>query len=349
MQALEYFPGGNTPFGFYNYFDFILPAADANRRIFLKGGPGTGKSTLMKTIAAALIRNGYTVHLLHCSSDPDSLDAIVAPALGFCMADGTAPHICDPIYPGATDEIINLGQFWDAEKIHENKNNIMAVSKEISSAFSSAYDYLASAAHVLEHQTKLALKHADRKGITHRLNALIADLDLQPHVCKPGKIKKGFLSGITPKGIVNYLSVFAGEKIKTIRVKSSFDLSTLFLNPLANLLMQNGADIYLFYCPMQPDSKIEHIYLPEENLLITTKNAYHTCEETADEIDLDEYIDLYPEKHTDTEIINLLLKHAVNSIEKAKSLHDDLERFYVPHMNFNAIQLLANRIIEVLL
>ena len=48
------FPGGNTSEGFYSYFDNIL-GRDANRLYILKGGPGTGKSTIMRKFAEKAI------------------------------------------------------------------------------------------------------------------------------------------------------------------------------------------------------------------------------------------------------------------------------------------------------
>ncbi|OJT92666.1 hypothetical protein BM535_08825 [Clostridioides difficile] len=41
------FPGGNTSQGSYSFFDYIIP--ENVKRVFcLKGGPGVGKSSLMK-------------------------------------------------------------------------------------------------------------------------------------------------------------------------------------------------------------------------------------------------------------------------------------------------------------
>ena len=96
------FPGGNTPQGFFSYYDQVI-AADAVRIFLLKGGPGTGKSTFMKRISQAMTERGFAVEHHHCSSDPDSLDGLVIPALDIALIDGTAPHIVDPKHPGCVD------------------------------------------------------------------------------------------------------------------------------------------------------------------------------------------------------------------------------------------------------
>ena len=52
------YPGGNTPDGFYSYYNYILPQREAEKIFCIKGGPGTGKSTLMKNIAQHFIKEG---------------------------------------------------------------------------------------------------------------------------------------------------------------------------------------------------------------------------------------------------------------------------------------------------
>ena len=78
------FPGGNTPAGFFSYYDQII-RPDAARIFVIKGGPGVGKSTFMKKMGEALLRLGYDAEFHHCSSDPDSLDALKVPALNIAL------------------------------------------------------------------------------------------------------------------------------------------------------------------------------------------------------------------------------------------------------------------------
>ena len=86
------FPGGNTSQGFFSYYDYILGQEEASRIICIKGGPGVGKSTFMKQIGAEMVDKGYDVEFMHCSSDNNSLDGIVIPAIKVALLDGTAPH-----------------------------------------------------------------------------------------------------------------------------------------------------------------------------------------------------------------------------------------------------------------
>ena len=138
------FPGANTANGSFNFFDNIIQD-NINRIFCFKGGPGVGKSSLMKKIAQEFIDRGYDVELHHCPSDPSSLDALLINKLGVVLLDGTSPHIVDPKDPGAVDEIINLGEFWNVDNLEENKDEIIEVGKDISASFRRAYKFLKSA------------------------------------------------------------------------------------------------------------------------------------------------------------------------------------------------------------
>ena len=53
MQSIHYFAGANTARGFYSCFEHIVPASQRKRMFYIKGGPGVGKSTLMRRMAKA--------------------------------------------------------------------------------------------------------------------------------------------------------------------------------------------------------------------------------------------------------------------------------------------------------
>ena len=90
----------------------------------LKGGAGTGKSTLMKRIADHF-ENSCHIIRYRCSSDPDSLDAVVIPELRSAVCDGTSPHVFEPAYPGVCQKYIDLGRFWDGDILAASKDEII--------------------------------------------------------------------------------------------------------------------------------------------------------------------------------------------------------------------------------
>ena len=94
---IRYFLGANAPTGFYSLYSELIPLETARAVYILKGGPGCGKSTLMRQIGAHMEQAGFDTEYILCSGDPDSLDALVLPQKGVALVDGTAPHAAAPL------------------------------------------------------------------------------------------------------------------------------------------------------------------------------------------------------------------------------------------------------------
>ncbi len=312
---VEYFPGANTPKGFYSYYDYILKSREAKRIIILKGGPGTGKSTFMKRIAKHLETSGYETELLHCSSDPNSLDGVCAREIGFLILDGTSPHVVDPKCPGAVDEIINLGDFWDRKGILKHKEEIIKTNEKISSLFQTAYMYLKSA--------KCLEKEIDSGEMQYELDKLKKELSIVENSLKKGFERKSFLSAITPVGRVNYSDTFINKADMVYKVKCKN--SKTFMNGIKEMFINGGYDIRTFYSPMSPDEKIEHIY---------ANGIFFTVEDESNIIN--------------EELYNNLLDNAEEMIKMAKQYHDKLEEYYIPYMDFDKVKSMCDNIINTI-
>ena len=124
-HEIQYFLGANSPTGFYSLYSELLPPETASVIYILKGGPGCGKSTLMRQVAQQAAQAGETVEYILCSADPDSLDAVVLPRLGAALVDGTAPHVVEPKYPGAVEQYVNLGDCYDRAGLRAIRGEIL--------------------------------------------------------------------------------------------------------------------------------------------------------------------------------------------------------------------------------
>ena len=103
-KVIDRFFGAMTANKSVNYIENITE--NLNKRYFIKGRAGTGKSTFMKKIAKAAIERGYDVEKYHCSFAPDSLDMVVIREIGTCIFDSTAPH---ELFPSKeSDGIIDI-------------------------------------------------------------------------------------------------------------------------------------------------------------------------------------------------------------------------------------------------
>lgn len=90
---VRFYLGANAPTGFYSLYDQLIAPGEAEDVVILKGGPGCGKSTLMKAVARKAEERGLRVEYIPCSGDPESLDAIILPERRAAIVDGTAPHV----------------------------------------------------------------------------------------------------------------------------------------------------------------------------------------------------------------------------------------------------------------
>lgn len=103
-REIHRFFGSATAKGSVDHIPQVIGGLDC--RIFIKGRPGTGKSTLLKKVAAAALRRGCDTEIYHCALDVGSLDLIAVRQLGFCLLDSTPPHEYFPMREG--DEIIDM-------------------------------------------------------------------------------------------------------------------------------------------------------------------------------------------------------------------------------------------------
>ncbi len=86
--------------------DYVEDLSEGLKRYFIKGRPGTGKSTFMKKLANAAADRGFHVERYHCSFDPNSLDMVIIRELSICVFDATPPHEYFP--SSENDEVIDL-------------------------------------------------------------------------------------------------------------------------------------------------------------------------------------------------------------------------------------------------
>ena len=87
---------------------------------------------------------------IFCSSDINSLDGVILKSgtRKVAVLDGTAPHTEDPHFPGAVDEIVNLGESFKLSRLENERAKIIALNEKKSGAYSLAYDMLSLAGEI---------------------------------------------------------------------------------------------------------------------------------------------------------------------------------------------------------
>ncbi len=102
MAVRRYFLGANTGKGFVSLYDEFCKPESGNFLYVIKGGPGCGKSSFMKTIGQGGRGRGAGRRVRDLLGRPDSLDGVLIPAWHVGYADGTSPHILDVALPAAS-------------------------------------------------------------------------------------------------------------------------------------------------------------------------------------------------------------------------------------------------------
>lgn len=350
-KVRKLFPGANTCNGFYSYFDYIFPE-EINRIFCLKGGPGVGKSSLMKKVARDFVEKGYDIEVFPCSSDPASLDAVLIKNLKVVLLDATSPHMIDPKIPGAIDEIVNLGDFWNVENLQSNKIEIAQCNKDISACFQRAFKYLKSAEPIfydIEFKNSDAMDFGKVNKFTEEfIEELFKGVENSEKLAKPRHL---FGTAITPIGHIDYADSLLQnmKKIYYLDGKIGYGKTT-FLKRVYEKAVLKGLKVEVFHYPLIP-SKIESIVLNDLGIAITTSSLFKE-EETINLgkfINDEKLIKNKEELDMDEKVLDELINYAISNLKKAKSNHDVIEDYYIPNMDFEKINELKDKLIERIL
>lgn len=335
-----FFVGANTPRGFMSDHRRLLSEDEFKKVYIIKGGSGTGKSTMMRKAAAAAEGAGAVCTYLLCGSDPDSLDGVIMEKGGVRVGimDGTAPHTMDPVYAGACGEIVNCGDCWNSAYLEERRTEISRAVKEKKLCFETAYRFLSGAGEVTEMQRETA----DRILLRGKMSACIDRLVSTLPAKGSGNISERRTVGITMKGAVR-LDTFERAK-RVITVEDCADLAPFFADELAARLAADGRETVI---SRFPTGGIAEIYIPSADTCVTLMN----CEKEAYKninmrrfADIDEIRNSRQRRRFLEKCLGAMLDGARESLESAAKLHFELEDIYKASMDFKGLDELGERL-----
>lgn len=350
-KIYNYFPGGNTSQGFYSFYKYIIRQETARRIICIKGGPGTGKSSLMKKVGNYFNDKGYDIELHHCSSDNNSLDGVVIKGINVAILDGTAPHVVDPVNPGAVDEVLNMGEHWNEEGFKASRNNIIETNKRIGDTFRSAYRYLGAAKLIhddWESQINSILDYEKVNALEKELLSKISFRN-EPGI---GFQRHLFATAFTPEGIVTFMDKLV-EDYENVYVMNGGPGTgkSEILNAISSAATKNGYDTEIYHHPLIPE-EIEHIFIPAINTAIITSNEINNMAFNGNQIYMENFIQVNKSSYSKEKILktkntfDFLINNALELINSAKKMHDQLETNYIPNMNFKELDMVYDNVID---
>lgn len=326
------------PDGFISCFDHLIPERLLKRKLILKGGPGVGKSTFMRRLHTALCTDGQPSVLCFCSGDPDSLDAVVMPDEGLLILDGTAPHSIDPQIPGARDSLINLGACLDEAAMRPRLPLIQSCMRDHREASRRARAHL-KAACAIERDCAAVISAGidpDRYSrMTYALIQAVLSADA-PH--GQAVVSSVITDAVTPKGRLCLLSDDADVRVIRLTGHPGIDLTPV-LRDVSRAARTAGWYVEEHLNPVIPGSLL-HLSIPALSTLITTSDQL-----SAEQIyDFSACIPSGSLLRSECALeqgrasAELMMQRAVSAMAQAKQIHDELETFYVPNMDFGAWQ-----------
>ena len=345
ITMTKFFAAANTETGFQSLFSECFSPETHKRIYILKGGPGTGKSTIMKSIGFFAEASGCEVEYLYCSSDTSSLDGIRIPALEIAVLDGTAPHITDPIYPGAVERIVNLGDAFDLEGLSGERAEITSLCSAKGDAYRTAYRFLAAAGRVA-HEKEDLLKNV---FLLEKAEAAAGRLAFAIKDAEKGRETRRYLSAIGTHGYIK--SDTLKQKAKRIlAVTERHGLEYLFMNALYASLSRLGIKMTVCTTPLV-SSHIEAIYVESERVLFAVMNETEVPE-AVKIINCDRFVsrEALSERRARLRFAEKcersLMEGALSSLEEAGRIHENLEKIYGRYVDFSAVDRIKSRMIS---
>lgn len=344
-----YFLGSTSPDGFKTSFSDIIND-DKFYTYILKGGPGTGKSTLMKKVASMYPDE---TDLYYCSSDTSSLDAIVLNEKKIIVVDGTAPHTFDPVFPGVSQEIVNLGDFWNKTGLEKNKEAIRYLANENSLYHAKARRYIKALAGInndILFTSANALLTEKTEKYTEKFCRKIFNSNEKSDFC-PKEYKQ--LSAFTSNG---YCTCEISDEYKIYTLKDNlFSAGDLFLRKLSDTAEKCGVKCIVSKSYAFNEPIYEHILLPELKIAVMSSNFINNfTTEKSSSINLSGFYQkeiITARKNTlsfDKKVSTEILSEITKTIDTALDIHDRLEKYYIDSLRTTRLNKFSEQFISMI-
>lgn len=330
-SKIRFFLGANSGSDFVTYFKQLQRQNCSMQLLIFKGGPGSGKSSLMKRVMKFAEAKGHTTEAIACASDPQSLDAVIDHTASFAMMDGTAPHTEDPSLPGARHHIVYTGDLWDTAKLSANNREIEKLSIEVSDCHKGAGAYIKGAAALLSENMRYAESYLQKKKALAFANSIIGKLKGS----EESKTEKRLLSAVSVGEIKLFCETPYLLADKVFIIDDDMGAASDFILKAISCGAKLKGESFI-YCPCSVmPKKCDHLIFPDSRIAVVTQNRFLHFNGIAEEEKFYNPLPLAKECVIRQKHAKELLDKACSLVKKAKDIHDDLEAFYIDAMDFS--------------
>lgn len=341
----DYFLGGSTRNGFYTSF---WEEQRGKYGFYLTGGPGSGKSTLMKTVANAF--RDEEVSFYHCASDPESFDAVVLEERDVFLADATPPHEQSVTLPHITGEQIDLASALNGSALYGYADKVVMLSEKNSMLHkqaSGAIGGISAMLDILNGIGKDALLYDRIKGYSERFAKRV--LTGVKRTGSVGIPMNRQLSSLTPKGWITWVP----DECDVIVLDDQYGAAAeCFLCTFRELALHAGFDCIMTKSLVQTNKPVLHLYIPALRLVFLTSAPhmpYHVAPtmllHTRRFYDSDKLKKQRSLIHFCRQTVRSLMNHTTCLLDEALTVHDEIETYYIAAQNREILSSTAKRLI----
>ena len=333
-----YFAASNSTKGFISYYEEIFRDSRIGHIWAIKGGPGTGKSRFLHDVSEYAIQKGWKCEYIYCSSDPESLDGIILAkdgGDGVALLDATAPHLFEPLCPGAREDIVNLGQFWNSESLSVRRAEIEQLNREKGEAYGRAYRYLCGFGDMRATRDTLAAPYINRKKISVLAEKLLKDVSNgDSYSAQPALIHSLGMRGEV--GLDTYF--YEAEEIYL--VADCHGAAQYLMMELGKLACEKKLSVRVSHDPVEAE-KIDGLFLCESGMAFVV-SPEEECDYPHHLISMRRFVDTASMKRVRQElravdrISRALKSEALDALERVRKVHFRLEDIYSDAMDFEA-------------
>lgn len=347
QQRANFFLGSKTKKGFYSFFEQLQDEKQIERVYLLKGGPGCGKSTLMRQIGTALEQKGKRLVWIPCASDPESLDSVIDLDARTAIVDATAPHTLDPKLPGAVETVLDVGNFWREEDLRNHRAAIIRLNQAISNCHQRAGALVCSGERLLDWNYKMAKRYVDAAAMQKEAQAILSRLEPE----QAPRVYKGLLSAVSV-GEVKFLNqTFDAmcDRVYTI-IDDWGAASDDLMHKLLDGAIAKGLTVIVCYCSIGAGERIDHLIFPKQRVGVSHINDYHAVNHP-DTVLVPNWMNPIEEEEREPmwemgDLAMELIDQATQEVLQAKHIHDELEDIYKKAMDFTKVSQLQSKVLE---
>lgn len=265
-----------------------------------------------------------------------------------------APHVVEPKFPGVVERYVNLGAYYDRQGLRQVRQEIMSCMTGYKGCYGRAYRCLLAAEQIEEDMRALLITPATEAKLVKRAKGILSR-EIKKTGREPGRAVQRFLGGITYRGLVCNFDTADALCKRVYELSDSCGLAHVMLTHLASGAMAAGYDVVACPSPMAPE-RMEHLLIPSLSLaFVSSSHALAYGKRPYRRLRLDAMAD--PELlrrnkarlRFSRKVAAALTEEAVESLAQAKSMHDDLEALYNPHVDFDQVYRTADTLTGELL